>query len=521
MKNVKKIFEQAQRNGLSPILNHKPLTRRDLIGQGFLAGYGVMLTPSVLSYAQTGAEGCSDNGGSLAAYQEHMIYAQLELAGGSSITKYFYPHGEGNKPLPAGGLNQLAVTRTTGAVDAKSFGIPLWRDHAFFLGLWAGTTPVVRALMSGAGVASTSNDDNAGNMHNGTEILIKAGVSGAMLKASGTEEAKNGARSMTPANWVGGEAATVINSEADARGLMEAVALANALPGRGEAIVKAARTMSESRLKTFSSQSLAKQIRDLIRCNYVSAESVAATSLADTVDYTKDPDLLADLALSLDTANNPTPPGRTPATPTPNPVGYATEAVNAGDTRAMLSQLYLALTGNGNILNIVLGGYDYHQQDVSQNNQKDFNVGLLAGRYFSAVHYYNKKHDFNRAASLCIVTDGAAGGLGAQNAGNVVLGDGDNTAGGDRGEGSGAFWLCYTPDQRLALLKPNVKQINFFTPGGGVGRTGPHAAVADSASAKIQAMLMNLLYIDGKVDVAKLFPEAMSDDYLLFPKWRA
>lgn len=520
MKSLKQLVEGARARGLDPILNHKPMTRRDLIGQGFLAGYGLMMTPSVLSYAQAAEAECGDMAGTMSQYQEHMIYATFELAGGSSITKYFHPTGENGVPLPAGGLNQLAVTRTTGVVNTSAFGIPLWEGHAFFLGLWAGTTPAVRALMSGAAVASSSNDDNAGNMHIGTELLVKAGVSGALLKASGNTESKNGARSQTPASWAGSDSATVITSPAEARGLMEAVALSRQLPGRGAEIAKAARRMSESRLKSFSAQSLSKQMRDLIRCNYVSAESVASTSQAATVDYTTDTQLLADLAIANDVAQNPTPPGRAPATPTPNPLGYTMQALNQGDTQTMLSQLYLALTGNGNIMNVVLGGYDYHQQDVAQNNQKDFNVGLLAGRYFSAVHYYNQAKGIKRAAGLCIVTDGAAGGLGGNTTGNATLADGDNTAGGDRGEGSAAFWLTYTPDGRVALRNNNISQINFFTAGGGIGRTGPHAAVADSPEAKIQAMLMNLLHIDGKVDIAKVFPQPLSDAYLLFEKWR-
>lgn len=520
MKSIKELIANAESRGLKPILHHKPMNRRDLVSQGFIAGAGVMVTPSVLSYAADAT--CGGGGADLSLYQQHMIYGAMELPGGASITKYFYPQGLNGAALPSGGLNNLAVTRTAGTVDTTSFGIPLWQDHAFFLGLWLGTTPEVRTRMNGFAVASRSADDNAGNMHVGTEQLIKAGVSGALAKSFGTSETKNGARSMTPSTWAGSDAATVVRSPTEARGLMEAVSLSRQLPGRGAAIVAAARKMSDSRLASFSAKSLPQQIRDLIHCNYIGAEAIAGTNQADTVDYTKDTALLADLARSEDGAQNGTPPGRTAATPTPNPLIYNVQALTVGDTQAMMSQMYLALTGNGNILNLVLsGGYDYHQQDVAQNNQKDFNAGLLAGRYFSAAHYYNKARGIQRAVGLTIVTDGAAGGLnGTLSPSNAVLGDGDQSAGGDRGEGSGAFCLFYTPGPRLTLLNNNISQINYYTNGGGIGNTGAHAKVLDSPEAKIQAMLMNLIHIDGKVELAKAFPEPLGDEFLLFPKWR-
>ena len=59
MKNLKQLIENTKLRGLNPILHHKPMTRRDLIAQGIVGGYGVMATPSILGYAQAqAAEGC-------------------------------------------------------------------------------------------------------------------------------------------------------------------------------------------------------------------------------------------------------------------------------------------------------------------------------------------------------------------------------------------------------------------------------------------------------------------------------
>jgi hypothetical protein len=507
MTNWKKMVELARSRGLDPILheNHKlPFTRRELIAQGFLAGGGMLVGPSLLSTAAMAADAksCGDPNADMKLFQNLPRYLCVELAGGWSYGKNAGVGGVGGyqDELDAGAKVQLAIDDLkAGEESSTDFGIPLRPSSGFYRGMKRGTLPELRPFLTGFNVCMTSNDDNATNQLFPGYWLVKAGIKGALSYLVGTEETAWGMRTMPAPDSMMALASTQIQSPGDARALLEATGIAAAMPGRLGAMLNASRGLSEAHMKVLNEKALPTALEQLVGCDYFKAAESAAKSQANDIDYRQDAELLTYLAQLGDATINPD----------SNPLAYTVNANFAqgnGIEATLLTMAYGMMKGYFGCGGITIGGYDYHQNDVGGTNQKDFNAGYLVGLYFTMAHYFANQYSLDNNFHVILVSDGSASGsAGKQD--NSVQANGDPRPGGDQGEKGGAMCISYNRKKGIKYHSQK-RQINYFTSAGAVNKQHD---IGDNPALGIEFLLANAFNADG-IDFGKVLPISQLPD---------
>jgi hypothetical protein len=524
MANLKKLAQIARAQGLSPIMHadHRaPMTRRDLVAQGFLAGGAYVLTPSILAMLSGRAYGAPDCGAGSAdatAPVNGIRIMAFEAAGGMNIAgSNFMVWGANGKgdTLPPAGLGVLGVpaARATATVN-EDFGIAMHPDSALLNGLLAATSPGCRAKVNGVPFCVSSADDSSNNPFSLAYWANKAGAKGTLSSLIGSETTAHGARSMAPVESVSASvSSTQIRSFDDARNLVTAASLETAMPGRVGSILKAASGMSSARIKMLTDKELPEQVRTLIECGYISSETAVSGNLSDAVDARQDAALVAALA-AAGGGYDPTLRNF-----------QINRNIAQGDTPATLSAAYLLLKGYSGFATRVMGGRDYHNNPRQDTNQKDFDVGFQMGTVLEAAHTMGK------SIALVLQTDGGVGCSDPNTPDNPNAAN--NPAGGqamftsDRGEGSCMILMVYHPKGRPALSN-DIGQVNSFNTNGAVDQNNPDGKIiANSPTNAIQSILLNILALNGRLGDAETilgaghpFKDAgVLEKYVMFGAW--
>lgn len=520
MSSLKKLVELARSRGHEPFIheNHKlPVNRRELIAGGFTLGGGLLITPSLLSFASRAqAAECGDPNGDLAAFRNTPKVMVFEAPGGLSAGANLFVGGQGGwqDRLPDAGYGHMSVSSSwvKEEPDVETFGIPLWKKGGFFLGLMRGTTPEVRARMSGFTACVRSIDDNAGNPFSPVYWAYKSGFQGALAAIIGSQETPHGARSMAPASsLLTSVSATQINNPTDARNLLEAVALSQALPGRLDKIIAAASQLSESHIKQLNAKALPAQLAELVGCNYVKSTKAAGQNLADTVDFTKDAALLAALNATNDPAVN------VPELINGAAVPFTANAnLTQGEEAQAIQMAFMLANGFAGAATYVGDGVDYHNNPRGTCNQRDFNYGYRMGLAFTAAHHLATRNNIDAGFYLTFHTDGSAGcsDYTARQDNSAQALNGPNPTN-DQGESSLMCVIGYNRKGRIPIANP-LHQINSMNANGGVDSNNPnHKVIADSPEKGMQALMQNIMRVEG-IDPAKAFADVLPDTFQIW-----
>ena len=120
MSSLKKLVELARARGHEPFIheNHKlPVTRRELVAGGFTLGGGLLITPSLLSFASAAqAAECGDPNGDLAVFRNTPKIMVFEAPGGLSAA---------NRPSLPHAPRALPIVRALAAAPPPSCSPPL------------------------------------------------------------------------------------------------------------------------------------------------------------------------------------------------------------------------------------------------------------------------------------------------------------------------------------------------------------------------------------------------------------
>lgn len=519
--DLKRLYQRAKAQGLSPIVheNHKaPLTRRDLLAQGFLAGTGFVVAPSLLSMLSTSAYAAGDCGAAAGATEvafDGMRVMAFEAAGGMNISgANFMVWGKGGAGdfLPASALGVLGVPATMATADQVSteFGIPMHARSALLEGMRQATTPECRERVNGFPICVTSMDDSNANQFSLSYYAFKSGALGSLSHVIGTESTAHGARSLAPAeSVVSSLSATQVRSFEDSRNLVSAASLETLLPGRVGAILRAAAGMSGSRIEQLQNQQLPEQIRELVRCGYVKSADAANGNLSDAVDASKDTALITALSAITET----------------NTRNFAVNRNMAqGENQSTVAMTYLLLKGYAGFATKVMGGRDYHNNPRAETNQKDFDVGFQIGTAMQMAH------QTGRTLVTLLYTDGGVGCSDPNTPDDANL---DSPAGGqamftgDRGEGGAIIVMAYHPTARPPIANPR-QQVNAFNTSGAVDQNFAEGKiVANSVTNAVQCAILNILALHGKLGEAEkvlgaahpFADPAVMQHYVMFGQW--
>ena len=478
--------------------SHKrPVSRRELLGQGFLTASSSVMMPSLLSMLfQRQAFAQQDlrcPGGSQAGTKQASVpFLVLDLAGGGNLV--------GSEVLvgKAGGLEDaLACYDTLGLPAAmapgrvagdKQFGLVFHPDAAILRGLTQVVTdPAIRAKVDGMVFCAASDDDTANNPHNPMHWIAKAGALGQLAALVGSNPTPSGGRARAPATSIDpAQTPVTIRRPADVLGLVNPGKIARLLADDKAMakILAATRSMSAAQLAMFQEKDMPAQLRTLVECGYLASGDLVSKYGPAQLDPTLD--------TAVSTAFN------------------LTDAVE-GQIGSIAKLLLDGYAGAGTVS---VPGFDYHTGNRATGERKNADVGRYIGKAINLAAA--KQEDL----MIYVYTDGGVVANAAVD--SSTDGRGKNSWAGDSGERSGAFALVYRHAGKMEI-RNNQRQIGAYKDSGTVDREA--TKISGSPETLTKAVVANYLALHGKEDeLAKVVGDdpfgAELDKYLAFTKIR-
>jgi hypothetical protein len=496
----------------------RPITRRELLGQGFLAGSATVLSGGVLGlFAQpraafadlaadlqglTSACGITNGAGKIP-------FICFDLAGGANIagSNVLVGREEGQLDvLSTAGYSKLGLPgdMVPGAPEATptptsngdhtdtSLGLAFHSDSAFLRGMQASfRTPGLEANINGAIIPARSENDTGNNPHNPLYGIQRAGADGSILTLCGSENSESGGNSMAPVMMIDPEfRPTKIDRPSDAIGLVDTGQLVGLLgPDDATAVMESIYRLSREKMSNVSTGLAPTQdqiVEDLIRCGYLKAADVA--------------DRFGDVVLD---------PGLDPNIVGSNGVFSASE-FNANNRdgqefRKTASIMKLVIEGYAGAGCIEMGGYDYHGGMRQEGEVKDFRAGRCMG---ACLEYAAR---VGVPLMMYVFSDGSLSSNGVIDDSVDGRGKGEWTS--DNQSTAASFFLVYNPGGRPQLFQSGSdglpaarhRQIGYFSAGGDVQRAGTPGA--NNVNLLVEMLLLNYMALHGEQNLfASRFP---------------
>ncbi len=501
--------------------HRRPITRRDFIGQGFMAGSASVLGGGLLSlfadpraaWAALSSDldplraGCGIN--VLGAGKIPFIC--FDLAGGANMA--------GSNVLVGGPGGQLDFLSTQGysklglpgdmvpsAIDPltnldyvdQTLGLAFHRDSAFLRGMMASMSPGTAAGVNGAVIPARSDNDTGNNPHNPLYGINRAGADGSLLTLIGSRNSDSGGNSMAPPMMVNAEARpTKVDRPSDVTGLVDTGQLVGLL-GQDDAVavMESIYRISDKKMQRVSTglnfpdpvqDPITRDavVEDLVKCGYLKS--------ADIADRFGDPSTL-NPSLDADIVGAG---------------GIFTDAEFSSDNefRKTAAVMKLVMNGFAGAGCVTMGGYDYHGGRRAEGEVKDFR----AGRCMGACLEYAARANNGAGVPLMmyVFSDGSLSSSGAID--NTADGRGKGEWTSDNSSTAASFFLVYNPGGRPSPIGGTPEQqaihqqIGFFRPDASVDTSATPAA--NNVNLLVETLLLNYMALHGEAgNFETLFP---------------
>jgi hypothetical protein len=423
--------------------HRRPVTRRELIAQGFKTGVGTVVGGSMLSmFANHHAFGALSADVSakrtacgIASQGAGKIpFICFDLSGGANIAgsnvligqrggqlDLLTAAGYSKQGLPA---DMTPASSTTNFVN-QAFGLAFHTTSALLKGITAKATPTTAATTNGAVIAARSENDTANNPHNPMYGINKAGANGSLLALIGSRNSDSGGNSMSPATMMNLEVRpTKVDNPGDVSGLVDVGDLVSLLDQKDTvAVMESIYRISDAKLKhvaTGSSRDAA--LKEMMRCGYVKS--------ADLADRFGDPSAIDPIA-DADIVGA-------------NGIFSFTEFDGDAEFRKTASVMKLVVNGYAGAGTIQMGGFDYHTGDRSTGEIRDERAGKCIG---ACLEYAARK---GMPLMVYVFSDGSVFSNGMMD--NTAAGGGKGVWTGDDQQTASAFFLVFNPTRRAVLL---------------------------------------------------------------------
>jgi hypothetical protein len=217
-------------------------------------------------------------------------------------------------------------------------------------------------------------------------------------------------------------------------------------------------------------------VKDLVRCGYLSAASIADRLADRQVDPAADPVIVG-------------PPGTA--------IFTDDEFNNSGDRgefRKTASVMKMVLDGYAGAGTITMGGFDYHTGDRSTGELRD----LRAGRCIGACLAYAEA--VNQPLVIYVCSDGSVASNGMID--NSTDGRGKGVWTGDNSSTAASFFLVYNPGTPPQIIDDGLvttsqrQQIGSFRADASVDTSSSPAA--NNVNLLVNTMLLNYMVLSGK-----------------------
>lgn len=486
----------------------RPLTRRDFLGQGLIAGMGFVTAPTLFGLFANPRSAAAALSSDIDALKTSCGIKSLgagkipficfDLAGGANISgsnvlvgqqggqlDFLSTAGYSKLGLP-GDMTPASIDPNTGSSFINTdFGLAFHPTSAMLQGI-SERALTRSALINGAIIPARSDNDTANNPHNPMYGIARAGADGSLLTLIGSRSSDSGGNSMAPAAMLDPSIRpTKVDRPSDVTGMVDTGQLIGVLTqDDAVAVMESIERISKMKLDKVSTKVTNDAIiKDMVRCGYVKA--------ADIADRFGDP-------TTLDPALDPDIVG-------PSGIFSQAEFNSDGEFRKTASVMKMVVNGFAGAGTITMGGYDYHTGDRITGELRD----LRAGRCIGACLEYAARANNGAGVPLMIyvcsdgsvfsngMTDASAGGKG------VWTGDNSSTA--------ASFFLVYNPGGRPVLLGSGAaeqakhQQIGWMRPDASVETTATPAA--NQVNLLVETVVLNYMALHGEVaNFPNLFP---------------
>jgi len=479
----------------------RPVTRRQMIQQGFMSGAATIATGSVMSmFANPRAMAANHsrlsqelqdiiNAGTCplikTGVNNPLPFICIDLAGGANMAgsnvlggrqdgqlDLLTTQGYSRMGLPGDmvpGTPEATPTLTSnGDHTDNSLGLAFHSDSAFLRGMQMSMSPGTAASVEGAMIPARSDNDTGNNPHNPLYGIAQAGADGELLTLIGSRNSDSGGNSMAPAMMLDAELRpTKVDRPSDVRGLVDTGALVGIL-GEEDAIavMESVYRLSDQKmgivdpkLATITADDV---LRDMVSCGYLKAADVA-----DRFSNQTEFDVAADTRIRGD-------------------IFTAQEFDNDNEFQKTASVMKLVLNGYAGAGCITMGGYDYHGGARAEGEVKDFR----AGRCMGAILEYAAL--VGSPVMLYVFSDGSLSSNGVIDNSTDGRGKGEWTS--DNSSTAGSFFLVYNPGGRPAL-RGTSRQVGWYRPDGSVETASSPAA--NNVNLLVQTVILNYLALRG------------------------
>jgi len=490
--------------GVNEPLRHpdhkRPVTRRDFLAQGFMAGGATVMLPSVLAMLlKSGRAGADvladlDPGGAMCNITlgaGKIPFICFDLAGGANIAGSNVLVGQAGGQLDVlstAGYSKLGLpgnmlpNSSTGTFFDTSYGLAFHSDSAMLRGMKM-TALTAGAKTQGAVIPAVSQNDTGNNPHNPMYGIAKAGANGQLLTLIGSVNSDSGGNSMAPSSMIDVSIRpTKIDRPSDASGLVDTGQLGTLLGNTNDtvAVMESIDRLTRAKLNVVKPKLVDTAADDAVKkqvdCAYVRAAYMAEQfSSPSVLDPAKDTSITNIFA----------------------PLGGIGADSEFGKTAAVMKLVIDGMAGAGTIS---MGGFDYHTGDRATGEARDFRAGLCIG---ACLEYAAAK---GKPVMIYVFSDGSLNSNGMID--NTTGGRGKGVWTGDNQSTAASFFLVYNPAARPSpIVTPSFGgvQLGRFQASGDVNTSSSPAA--NSVTALVDMVLLNYMALHGEQgNFAAAFP---------------
>nr|WP_010131938.1 twin-arginine translocation pathway signal protein [Microbulbifer agarilyticus] len=486
--------------------HHRPVSRRDFLGQGFRAGMATVLGGSVFSLFANPAQaevslssdleairglcGVSKNGAG------KIPFICFDLAGGANIAgsnvlvgkqggqfDFLSTAGYSKQGLP-GDMVPSLTDGTGNPLYNTDLGLAFHSDSQMLAGILEKVSPGTAGAINGAVIPARSENDTGNNPHNPMYGINRAGANGSLLALIGSQTSESGGNSMAPMDLINPEVRpTKIDRPSDVTGLVDVGDLVGLLSQEDTvAVMESMYRISNSKLgKVNTRVTNDAVIKDLVKCGYMkSADLAARFGDPSALDPALDPDIVG-----------------------PAGIFSSSEFLSDREFQKAASTMKLVINGYAGAGTITMGGYDYHTGDRATGELRD----LRAGRCIGACLEYARR--VNQPLMVYVFSDGSVFSNGMID--DSAEGRGKGVWTGDNQQTAASFFLVYNPAGRPQLLGGSAdeqarhQQLGYMRASGDVETAGSPAA--NNVNQLVQTVVLNYMALHGEQgNFGSLFP---------------
>ena len=507
---ARKTYQQRLHEPLRLNDHGRPISRRELLGQGLLSGLGLVTAPTFLGLFANPRRAAADLSPDLEALKASCGIKSLgagkipficfDLAGGANIAGSNVLVGKQDGQLDSlstagysklglpGDMTPDSINPLTGTSFINTdFGLGFHTSSAMLQGIQEKAMGR-SAKINGAVIPARSDNDTGNNPHNPMYGIARAGADGSLLSLIGSNSSDSGGNSMAPPMLIDPSIRpTKVDRPSDVTGMVDTGQLIGVLSqDDAVAVMESIERISRMKLDQVNTRVTADAIiKDLVQCGYVKA--------ADIADRFGDP-------TTLDPALDPDIVG-------PGGIFSQNEFNNDSEFQKTASVMKMVVNGFAGAGTITMGGYDYHTGDRATGELRD----LRAGRCIGACLEYAARANNGSGVPLMVYvfSDGSVSSNGMTD--DTQVGGGKGVWTGDNSSTAASFFLVYNPGSRPRLLGADLveqaihQQLGHFRGDGSVETNATPAA--NQVNLLVETVVLNYMALHGEqASFANLFP---------------